>query len=217
MSSRGLSHHQRSRSLSVGNAAVTQLQNNNTGTDTHTPRYHYRLPFSVCECVCVCPHTVFSLLRPVQMEGLPFLTLVKCPWICAGYLLFSLPPSSLCLSPSFSPSLHPLLPVSCSLLHVSFTLSPFLSLPVLLFACLCCSFFPLILLASISLSLSLCLPPSPCVSVSVVRKLQEFELPYVSISSLQSSDFHILLRKRYWPPAHITIPILCTQKAFCHI
>lgn len=159
----------------------------------------------------VCSHTVFSLLRPVQMEGLPFLTLVKCPWICAGYLLFSLP---------LSVSLHPSPPLSihCSLLHVSFTLSPFLSLPVLLFACLCCSFLPLILLASISLSLSSpSLPPSPCVSLSVVRKLQEFELPYVSISSLQSSDFHILLRKRYWPPAHITIPISCTQKAFCHI
>lgn len=54
------------------------------------------------------------------------------------------------------------------------------------------------------------LSPSPplslplCVSLSVVRKLQEFELPYVSISSLQSSDFHILLRKRYSPPAPLT-------------
>lgn len=37
--------------------------------------------------------------------------------------------------------------------------------------------------------------------LSVVRKLQEFELPYVSITSLQSSEFHILLRKRYQPPA----------------
>ncbi|KAM9782684.1 sorting nexin-17 [Neosynchiropus ocellatus] len=34
--------------------------------------------------------------------------------------------------------------------------------------------------------------------LTFVRKLQEFELPYVSISSLQSSDFHILLRKSYW-------------------
>lgn len=34
--------------------------------------------------------------------------------------------------------------------------------------------------------------------LTFVRKLQEFELPYVSITSLQSSDFHILLRKSYW-------------------
>ncbi|XP_061668811.1 sorting nexin-17 isoform X2 [Syngnathoides biaculeatus] len=32
--------------------------------------------------------------------------------------------------------------------------------------------------------------------LTLVRKLQEFELPYVSITSLHSSDFHILLRKR---------------------
>ncbi|XP_075940250.1 sorting nexin-17 isoform X1 [Anarhichas minor] len=31
--------------------------------------------------------------------------------------------------------------------------------------------------------------------LSFVRKLQEFELPYVSITSLRSSEFHILLRK----------------------
>lgn len=48
------------------------------------------------------------------------------------------------------------------------------------------------------LSPSLSEPPSVTLSLSpsVVRKLQEFELPYVSISSLQSSEFHILLRKR---------------------
>ncbi|XP_019751747.1 sorting nexin-17 [Hippocampus comes] len=34
--------------------------------------------------------------------------------------------------------------------------------------------------------------------LTFVRKLQEFELPYVSISSLRSSEFHILLRKSYW-------------------
>ncbi|KAM3838249.1 sorting nexin-17-like, partial [Diretmus argenteus] len=34
--------------------------------------------------------------------------------------------------------------------------------------------------------------------LTFVRKLQEFELPYVSITSLQSSEFHILLRKSYW-------------------
>uniref|UniRef100_A0A674MA00 Sorting nexin-17 n=1 Tax=Takifugu rubripes TaxID=31033 RepID=A0A674MA00_TAKRU len=38
--------------------------------------------------------------------------------------------------------------------------------------------------------------------VTFVRKLQEFELPYVSISSLQSSDFHIVLRKSYWDTAY---------------
>ncbi|XP_054617114.1 sorting nexin-17 isoform X1 [Dunckerocampus dactyliophorus] len=34
--------------------------------------------------------------------------------------------------------------------------------------------------------------------LTFVRKLQEFELPYVSITSLRSSEFHILLRKSYW-------------------
>uniref|UniRef100_A0AAQ5XBB7 Sorting nexin-17 n=1 Tax=Amphiprion ocellaris TaxID=80972 RepID=A0AAQ5XBB7_AMPOC len=33
-------------------------------------------------------------------------------------------------------------------------------------------------------------------SLTFVRKLQEFELPYVSITSLRSSEFHIVLRKR---------------------
>uniref|UniRef100_A0AAQ5XN66 Sorting nexin-17 n=1 Tax=Amphiprion ocellaris TaxID=80972 RepID=A0AAQ5XN66_AMPOC len=37
-------------------------------------------------------------------------------------------------------------------------------------------------------------------SLTFVRKLQEFELPYVSITSLRSSEFHIVLRKRYEPP-----------------
>lgn len=36
--------------------------------------------------------------------------------------------------------------------------------------------------------------------LSVVRKLQEFELPYVSITSSRSSEFHIVLQKRYVPP-----------------
>lgn len=31
----------------------------------------------------------------------------------------------------------------------------------------------------------------------VVRKLQEFELPYVSVTSLRNPDYHIVLRKRY--------------------
>lgn len=35
-----------------------------------------------------------------------------------------------------------------------------------------------------------------------MRKLQDFELPYVSITSLQSSEFHILLRKSYWDMAY---------------
>lgn len=30
----------------------------------------------------------------------------------------------------------------------------------------------------------------------VVRKLQEFELPYVSVTSLQSQEYKIVLRKR---------------------
>ncbi|KAF6716098.1 Sorting nexin-17 [Oryzias melastigma] len=39
-------------------------------------------------------------------------------------------------------------------------------------------------------------------SLTFVRKLQEFELPYVSITSLQSSEFHIVLRKSYWDMAY---------------
>lgn len=31
---------------------------------------------------------------------------------------------------------------------------------------------------------------------AVVRKLQEFELPYVSVTSLHNSEFRIILRKR---------------------
>uniref|UniRef100_A0AAX7VG04 PX domain-containing protein n=1 Tax=Astatotilapia calliptera TaxID=8154 RepID=A0AAX7VG04_ASTCA len=38
--------------------------------------------------------------------------------------------------------------------------------------------------------------------LSVVRKLQEFELPYVSITSSRSSEFHIVLRKSYWDMAY---------------
>uniref|UniRef100_A0A3P9LT85 Sorting nexin-17 n=1 Tax=Oryzias latipes TaxID=8090 RepID=A0A3P9LT85_ORYLA len=38
--------------------------------------------------------------------------------------------------------------------------------------------------------------------LTFVRKLQEFELPYVSITSLQSSEFHIVLRKSYWDMAY---------------
>ncbi|KAM6954269.1 sorting nexin-17 [Aplochiton taeniatus] len=34
--------------------------------------------------------------------------------------------------------------------------------------------------------------------LTFVRKLQEFELPYVSVTSLRSSDFQIVLRKSYW-------------------
>lgn len=50
-----------------------------------------------------------------------------------------------------------------------------------------------------------CASLSLSVFLSVVRKLQEFELPYVSITSLRSPEFHILLRKRYPPPVHIMI------------
>uniref|UniRef100_A0A3Q2VJ31 Sorting nexin 17 n=1 Tax=Haplochromis burtoni TaxID=8153 RepID=A0A3Q2VJ31_HAPBU len=39
-------------------------------------------------------------------------------------------------------------------------------------------------------------------SLSFVRKLQEFELPYVSITSSRSSEFHIVLRKSYWDMAY---------------
>ncbi|TRZ01331.1 hypothetical protein DNTS_025524, partial [Danionella cerebrum] len=35
-----------------------------------------------------------------------------------------------------------------------------------------------------------------------VRKLQEFELPYVSITSLHSPDYRIVLRKSYWDMAY---------------
>uniref|UniRef100_A0AAY4AYH8 PX domain-containing protein n=1 Tax=Denticeps clupeoides TaxID=299321 RepID=A0AAY4AYH8_9TELE len=38
--------------------------------------------------------------------------------------------------------------------------------------------------------------------VFFVRKLQEFELPYVSVTSLRSPDFHIVLRKSYWDMAY---------------
>ncbi|CAL8312930.1 unnamed protein product [Lota lota] len=38
--------------------------------------------------------------------------------------------------------------------------------------------------------------------LTFVRKLQEFELPYVSITSLRSIEFHILLRKSYWDMAY---------------
>lgn len=34
-------------------------------------------------------------------------------------------------------------------------------------------------------------------SLPVIRKLQEFELPYVSVTSLRNPDYKILLRKRY--------------------
>lgn len=48
--------------------------------------------------------------------------------------------------------------------------------------------------------------------LSVVRKLQEFELPYVSITSSRSSEFHIVLRKRYVPPlVHIMSMNLITS------
>lgn len=72
---------------------------------------------------------------------------------------------------------------------------------------LCCFFYNQNVLEAIHfLSLSLvCL--SHC--TTVVRKLQEFELPYVSVTSLHNPDYHIVLRKRYTRPqrllaAHIT-------------
>ncbi|NWY07693.1 SNX17 protein, partial [Nothoprocta ornata] len=43
-------------------------------------------------------------------------------------------------------------------------------------------------------------PPSP--SLAVVRKLQEFELPYVSVTSLHSPEFRIILRKSYWDSSY---------------
>ncbi|KAM4041605.1 sorting nexin-17 [Anomaloglossus baeobatrachus] len=39
-------------------------------------------------------------------------------------------------------------------------------------------------------------------SFSFVRKLQEFELPYVSVTSLRSRDYKIILRKSYWDPSY---------------
>ncbi|XP_071018579.1 sorting nexin-17-like isoform X1 [Oncorhynchus clarkii lewisi] len=38
--------------------------------------------------------------------------------------------------------------------------------------------------------------------LTFVRKLQDFELPYVSITSLRSSEFYIALRKSYWDTAY---------------
>uniref|UniRef100_A0A3B3RML3 Sorting nexin-17 n=1 Tax=Paramormyrops kingsleyae TaxID=1676925 RepID=A0A3B3RML3_9TELE len=35
-----------------------------------------------------------------------------------------------------------------------------------------------------------------------MRKLQEFELPYVSVTSLHNPEFHIVLRKSYWDSAY---------------
>ncbi|NWJ04468.1 SNX17 protein, partial [Crypturellus undulatus] len=37
---------------------------------------------------------------------------------------------------------------------------------------------------------------------SFVRKLQEFELPYVSVTSLRSPEFRIVLRKSYWDSSY---------------
>ncbi|NWU86763.1 SNX17 protein, partial [Onychorhynchus coronatus] len=37
---------------------------------------------------------------------------------------------------------------------------------------------------------------------SFVRKLQEFELPYVSVTSLHNPEFRIILRKSYWDSAY---------------
>lgn len=37
---------------------------------------------------------------------------------------------------------------------------------------------------------------------SFVRKLQEFELPYVSVTSLRNPDYKIVLRKSYWDSAY---------------
>ncbi|KAL0967089.1 hypothetical protein UPYG_G00247680 [Umbra pygmaea] len=34
--------------------------------------------------------------------------------------------------------------------------------------------------------------------LTFIRKMQEFELPYVSVTSIQSPDFRIILRKSYW-------------------
>ncbi|KAM9382708.1 sorting nexin-17 isoform 3-T3 [Phaethornis superciliosus] len=37
---------------------------------------------------------------------------------------------------------------------------------------------------------------------SFVRKLQEFELPYVSVTSLHNAEFRIILRKSYWDSSY---------------
>ncbi|XP_053107170.1 sorting nexin-17 isoform X2 [Hemicordylus capensis] len=37
---------------------------------------------------------------------------------------------------------------------------------------------------------------------SFIRKLQEFELPYVSVTSLHNPEYRILLRKSYWDSAY---------------
>ncbi|XP_075437654.1 sorting nexin-17 [Ascaphus truei] len=39
-------------------------------------------------------------------------------------------------------------------------------------------------------------------SFSFVRKLQEFELPYVSVTSLQNHEYKIVLRKSYWDASY---------------
>ncbi|MEJ1287209.1 sorting nexin 17 [Cricetulus griseus] len=39
-------------------------------------------------------------------------------------------------------------------------------------------------------------------SFSFVRKLQEFELPYVSVTSLRNHEYKIVLRKSYWDSAY---------------
>ncbi|NP_998873.1 sorting nexin 17 [Xenopus tropicalis] len=39
-------------------------------------------------------------------------------------------------------------------------------------------------------------------SFSFVRKLQEFELPYVSLTSLRSREYKIILRKSYWDSSY---------------
>lgn len=57
--------------------------------------------------------------------------------------------------------------------------------------------------------------------VVVVRKLQEFELPYVSVTSLCNPDYHIVLRKRYniTPLLYSTLLHFSLYKirTFCHI
>ncbi|KAG8428900.1 hypothetical protein GDO86_018947, partial [Hymenochirus boettgeri] len=39
-------------------------------------------------------------------------------------------------------------------------------------------------------------------SFSFVRKLQDFELPYVSLTSLRHRDYKIILRKSYWDSSY---------------
>ncbi|XP_029452210.1 sorting nexin-17 isoform X2 [Rhinatrema bivittatum] len=39
-------------------------------------------------------------------------------------------------------------------------------------------------------------------SFSFVRKLQEFELPYVSVTSLRNQEYRIILRKSYWDASY---------------